>query len=64
MRGYDSKTEAHFTYTIPESFVPKGSPLRAIRKMADEALAGMDKLYLNPIASTQRAQSVNFPCMM
>lgn len=34
MRGYDSRTEALFTYVTPESFVPKDHPLRAIRKMA------------------------------
>jgi hypothetical protein len=45
MRGYDSRTEALFTYVTPESFVPKERPLRAIRKMADTALAGMDKLF-------------------
>jgi hypothetical protein len=29
MRGYDSRTEALFTYVTPESFVPKDHPLRA-----------------------------------
>jgi len=45
MRGYDSQTESLFAYVTPESFVPKDHPLRAIRKMADAALAGMDKLF-------------------
>lgn len=55
MRGFDSKTEALFTYVTPESFVPKDHPLRAIRKMADEALAGMDKLFDSMYASSGRS---------
>jgi len=47
MRGQDSRTEALFAYVTPESFVPKTHPLRAIRAMADEALAGMDKLFVS-----------------
>lgn len=34
-------TVALFSYVAPESFVPKDHPLRAIRKMADGALAGL-----------------------
>lgn len=55
MRGYDSRTEALFTYVTPESFVPKDHPLRAIRKMADAALAGMDKLFDSMYATTGRS---------
>lgn len=55
MRGFDSKTDALFAYVTPESFVPKKHPLRAIRKMADEALAGMDKLFDSIYASTGRS---------
>lgn len=55
MRGFDSNTEALFTYVTPESFVPKDHPLRAIRKMADEALAGMDKLFDSMYATTGRS---------
>ena len=55
MRGYDSKTEALFTYVTPETFVPKDHPLRAIRKMADEALTGMDKLFDSMYADTGRS---------
>ena len=55
MRGFDSKTEALFTYVTPESFVPKDHPLRAIRKMADEALAGMNKLFDSMYATTGRS---------
>jgi hypothetical protein len=45
MRGYDSRTEALFSYVTLESYVPKSHPLRAIRAMADEALKGMDKIF-------------------
>ncbi len=55
MRGFDSKSEALFTYVTPESFVPKDHPLRAIRKMADEALTGMDKLFDSMYATTGRS---------
>ncbi|WP_026842030.1 transposase, partial [Citrifermentans bremense] len=54
MRGEDNKTEALFTYVTPESFVPKDHPLRSIRKMADDALAGMDKLFDSIYASAGR----------
>ena len=55
MRGYDSQTEALFTYVTPESFVPKDHPLRTIRTMADAALAGMDKLFDSMYATTGRS---------
>jgi len=55
MRGYDSQTESLFAYVTPESFVPKDHPLRAIRKMADAALAGMDKLFDSMYATTGRS---------
>ena len=49
MRGFEPKTEALFVYLSPESFVPKDHPLRPIRVMADQALAGLsadfDKFY-------------------
>jgi transposase len=55
MRGPDIKTEALFTYVTPESFVPKDHPLRAIRKMADTALEGMDQLFDSIYATTGRS---------
>jgi transposase len=54
MRGHDSQAEALFAYVTPESYVPKNHPLRAIRKMADEALKGMDKLFDSMYATTGR----------
>lgn len=55
MRGHNNSTEALFAYVTPESFVPKDHPLRAIRKMADEALAGMDKVFDSIYATTGRS---------
>ncbi len=55
MRGFDINTEALFTYVTPESYVPKEHPLRAIRKMADEALAAMDKLFDSMYANSGRS---------
>lgn len=54
MRGYDSRTEALFSYVTPESYVPKTHPLRAIRAMADEALKGMDKIFDSMYATSGR----------
>jgi len=54
MRGIDDQTEALFAYVSPETFVPKNHPLRAIRRMADESLAGMDKLFDSIYAATGR----------
>ena len=54
MRGYDSQTEALFSYVTPESYVPKNHPLRAIRAMADEALKGMDKIFDSMYATSGR----------
>jgi transposase len=54
MRGFDSQTEALFSYVTPESFVPKTHPLRAIRAMADEALKGMDKIFDSMYATSGR----------
>lgn len=55
MLGFDIKAEALCTYVTSESFVPKDHPLRAIRKMADEALAGMDSLFDGMYATTGRS---------
>lgn len=49
MRGGDERQGAMFSYISPEARVPKDHPLRAIREMADAALASLspefDKLY-------------------
>lgn len=45
MRGTDSFTESLFVLKKLEDFVPAGHPLRAIRTMVNEALAGMGALF-------------------
>src|SRR5476651_1248758 len=45
MRGADSFTENLFTLRKLEDFVPADHPLRSIRKMANAALAKMDRLF-------------------
>lgn len=55
MRGLENKTPDLFSYVRPESFVPKDHPLRRIKKMADETLAGMDLLFDSIYAATGRS---------
>lgn len=45
MRGADTFTESLFSIRKLEDFVPATHPLRAIRKMANEALAKMNPLF-------------------
>jgi transposase len=45
MRGADTFTESLFTMRRLDDFVPKAHPLRAIRTMANQALAKMDRLF-------------------
>ena len=45
MRGADTFTESLFTMRKLEDFVPASHPLRAIRKMANAALAKMEPLF-------------------
>jgi transposase len=45
MRGEDQQQPGVFSYISPEQRVPKDHPLRAIRKMVDEALREMSPLF-------------------
>src|SRR6266550_5543939 len=49
MRGWDVRSDALFSYVSCEARVPKHHPLRAIRRIVDEALAALspefEKLY-------------------
>jgi transposase len=45
MRGDDYQQSAMFSYVSPEGRVPAKHPLRAIRRMFDEALAGLDREF-------------------
>lgn len=45
MRGSDTFTESLFSLKRLEDFVPRAHPLRAIREMANQALANMNGLF-------------------
>jgi hypothetical protein len=45
MRGADTFTESLFSMRKLDDFIPPSHPLRAIRVMANEALAKMDLLF-------------------
>ncbi|AJY65941.1 hypothetical protein B7759_01996 [Burkholderia glumae] len=45
MRGADTFTESLFTVHKQDDFIPPSHPLRAIREMANEALAKLDRLF-------------------
>ena len=45
MRGRDHQQSDMFSYLSPEQRVRKGHPLRAIRRMADQALSNMSKRF-------------------
>ena len=45
MRGTDLEQSAMFSYVSPEKRVPGDHPIRAIRRMADEALAGLSRRF-------------------
>ena len=49
MRGWDTRSDALFSYVSCEAQVPKNHPLRPIRRIVDEALAALspefEKLY-------------------
>ena len=51
MRGGDARTEALFSYVSCERRVPTDHPLRAVRKIVNEALTALspefEKLYTN-----------------
>jgi len=45
MRGADCEQNAMFSYVSPEKRVPADHPIRAIRRMADAALAGLSQRF-------------------
>jgi transposase len=54
MRGSDERTESLFSYVSCEARVPQDHPLRAIRAIVDEALAGLSGEFATLYASTGR----------
>jgi transposase len=55
MRGADGMQEALFTLAKLEDFVPAEHPLRAIRGVVNEALAGLNSLFNTVYADSGRA---------
>ena len=54
MRGADIQPMNLFSYIQLEQRAPRKHPLRAIRKMVDIALVGMDKLFSEMYSATGR----------
>src|ERR1019366_8444014 len=54
MRGHDKQQSDMFSYLSPEVRVRKDHPLRAIRRMADQALENMTRRFDAMYAKTGR----------
>jgi transposase len=54
MRGDDHQQAAMYSYLSPEQRVPADHPLRVIREMSDEVLAGMSRQFDRMYAQTGR----------
>ncbi len=58
MRGADIQPMNLFSYIQLEQRAPRKHPLRAIRKMVDIALVGMDKLFSEMYSATGRTGTI------
>jgi transposase len=54
MRGHDEQTDHLFSYLSPEQRVPSDHPLRAVRRLTDEALATLSPTFDRLYADTGR----------
>lgn len=54
MRGADTKQSSMLCLMSPEARVPRSHPLRALKKLADEALAELSPLFDKMYAETGR----------
>lgn len=54
MRGFEASSDNLFVYLSPESFVPKGHPLRPIRKMVEAALENLSSVFCQMYSHTGR----------
>jgi transposase len=54
MRGQDKQQSHMFSYLSPEQRVQQDHPLRAIRRMADQALSNLSKRFDERYAETGR----------
>jgi len=46
MRGSDQRRDGLFSYVRPDSRIPNNHPLRVIRRLADAALAALNKEFV------------------
>ena len=54
MRGSGQRRDGLFSYVRPDSRIPRSHPLRAIRTLADEALAALDDRFAAPYSENGR----------
>ena len=54
MRGYDDRSGSLFSYIDLEKRIRQDHPLRTIRKLADDALAAMDRAFADLYAALGR----------
>ena len=54
MRGADQKQGSMLCLLSPEQRVPQNHPLRGIRRVADEAIKGLDSVLDDMYSSTGR----------
>ena len=61
MRGHVERQPNLFVKLNLEELVPSGHPLRAIKRMADEALAGMSRTFAAAYAPAERGGRPSIP---
>jgi transposase len=54
MRGYDDRSGSLFSYIDLEKRIRPDHPLRTIRRLADDALAAMDRAFADLYAALGR----------
>src|ERR1700690_3938810 len=54
MRGADTKQASMYCVMSPEAVVPEGHPVRGIKKLADQVLAGLSSTFDAMYAATGR----------
>lgn len=62
MRGEDKKRSSMLVLMSPETRVPQTHPLRAIKKLADEALARLSPVFDAMYAELSRPRSRRSGC--
>jgi hypothetical protein len=60
MRGSDQRRDGLFSYVRPDSRIPNNHPLRVIRRLADAALAALNKEFAALYSENGRATAARF----